>query len=175
MNAILQSLFCLECFTADMQNQDIIPLMQKSSLYCHSNPIGSIQTALEQFFREEGIEYACGECDCKQAIVTHKFTKLPRVIIIHLKRYKFDADAFQYSKLRRRILIPRYLSVHYHCTKETQSPTSLPKSLVNGTSSPRPQQLNAERTQRLSLTAPSTRESNWSASVLRPLRPQGRG
>ncbi|XP_033635203.1 uncharacterized protein LOC117296407 [Asterias rubens] len=43
----------------------------------HSNPIGSIQTALEQFFREEGIEYACGECDCKQAIVTHKFTKLP--------------------------------------------------------------------------------------------------
>ncbi|XP_033640622.1 ubiquitin carboxyl-terminal hydrolase 29-like [Asterias rubens] len=55
-----------------------------------SNPIGSIQTALEQFFREEGIEYARGECNCKQAIVTHKFTKLPRVIIIHLKRYKFD-------------------------------------------------------------------------------------
>ncbi|XP_033640309.1 ubiquitin carboxyl-terminal hydrolase 37-like [Asterias rubens] len=88
---VMHSITCKQCREVVTKAEQFYDLSLDMPRRSHSNPIGSIQTALEQFFREEGIEYACGECDCKQAIVTHKFTKLPRVIIIHLKRYKFDA------------------------------------------------------------------------------------
>ena len=46
-------------------------------VYLCSEPF-SLQTALDSFFASEKLEYACAKCDCKEAHVTHKFTKLPR-------------------------------------------------------------------------------------------------
>ncbi|KAK7877936.1 hypothetical protein WMY93_031412 [Mugilogobius chulae] len=49
-------------------------------------PLRSIQDSLDLFFRMEEIEYSCEKCNGKAATVTHKFSKLPRVLILHLKR-----------------------------------------------------------------------------------------
>ncbi|XP_038071852.1 ubiquitin carboxyl-terminal hydrolase 37-like [Patiria miniata] len=144
---VMHSIVCKQCGEVVTKAEQFYDLSLDMPRRSSSNPIGSIQTAMEQFFRAEVIEYACSECNCKQATVTHTFTRLPRVIIIHLKRYRFDIDAVQNSKLRRRIHIPKYLCMHYHCTKATQGPTSQAKSLINGSLSPQ-RPLSGDRTLR---------------------------
>ncbi|XP_035995609.1 ubiquitin carboxyl-terminal hydrolase 37-like isoform X2 [Fundulus heteroclitus] len=88
-------------------------------------PLRSIQDSLDLFFRMEEIEYSCETCSRKSATVTHKFSKLPRVLILHLKRYSFNATLSLNSKLGQQVLIPRYLTLLPHCTDSTRPPVSL--------------------------------------------------
>ncbi|XP_054881582.1 ubiquitin carboxyl-terminal hydrolase 37-like isoform X1 [Poeciliopsis prolifica] len=88
-------------------------------------PLRSIQDSLDLFFRMEEIEYSCEKCSGKSATVTHKFSKLPRVLILHLKRYSFNAQLSLNSKLGQQVLIPRYLTLLSHCTDGTRPPVSL--------------------------------------------------
>ncbi|KAM9710738.1 ubiquitin carboxyl-terminal hydrolase 37 [Menidia menidia] len=88
-------------------------------------PLRSIQDSLDLFFRMEEIEYSCEKCNGKAATVTHKFSKLPRVLILHLKRYSFNAQLSLNSKLGQQVVIPRYLTLLSHCTDSTRPPISL--------------------------------------------------
>uniref|UniRef100_A0A672HJQ1 Ubiquitin carboxyl-terminal hydrolase n=1 Tax=Salarias fasciatus TaxID=181472 RepID=A0A672HJQ1_SALFA len=88
-------------------------------------PLRSIQDSLDLFFRMEEIEYSCEKCSGKAATVTHKFSKLPRVLILHLKRYSFNAQLSLNSKLGQQVVIPRYLTLLSHCTETTRPPISL--------------------------------------------------
>lgn len=88
-------------------------------------PLRSIQDSLDLFFRMEEIEYSCEKCNGKAANVAHKFSKLPRVLILHLKRYSFNAQLSLNSKLGQQVVIPRYLTLLSHCTESTRPPISL--------------------------------------------------
>ncbi|CAB1447159.1 unnamed protein product [Pleuronectes platessa] len=88
-------------------------------------PLRSIQDSLDLFFRMEEIEYSCEKCNGKTATVTHKFSKLPRVLILHLKRYSFNAQLSLNSKLGQQVVIPRCLTLLSHCTESTRPPVSL--------------------------------------------------
>lgn len=88
-------------------------------------PLRSIQDSLDLFFRMEEIEYSCEKCNGKAATVTHKFSKLPRVLILHLKRYSFNAQLSLNSKLGQQVVIPRYLTLLSHCTESTRPPVTL--------------------------------------------------
>lgn len=85
----------------------------------------SIQDSLDLFFRMEEIEYSCEKCSGKAATVTHTFSRLPRVLILHLKRYSFNAQLSLNSKLGQQVVIPRYLTLLSHCTDATRPPLSL--------------------------------------------------
>uniref|UniRef100_A0A3P9IZE8 Ubiquitin carboxyl-terminal hydrolase n=1 Tax=Oryzias latipes TaxID=8090 RepID=A0A3P9IZE8_ORYLA len=99
-------------------------------------PLRSIQDSLDLFFRMEEIEYSCEKCNGKAATVAHKFSKLPRVLILHLKRYSFNAQLSLNSKLGQQVVIPRYLTLLSHCTESTRPPVSLgwsfPASVFGG-------------------------------------------
>uniref|UniRef100_A0A4W4FRN4 Ubiquitin carboxyl-terminal hydrolase n=1 Tax=Electrophorus electricus TaxID=8005 RepID=A0A4W4FRN4_ELEEL len=88
-------------------------------------PLRSIQDSLDLFFRMEEIEYSCEKCNGKAATVTHKFSRLPRVLILHLKRYSYNAQLSLNSKLGQQVLIPKYLTLLSHCTENTRPPLSL--------------------------------------------------
>ncbi|KAI4878712.1 hypothetical protein NFI96_013483 [Prochilodus magdalenae] len=88
-------------------------------------PLRSIQDSLDLFFRMEEIEYSCEKCSGKAATVTHKFSRLPRVLILHLKRYSYNAQLSLNSKLGQQVLIPKYLTLLSHCTENTRPPLSL--------------------------------------------------
>uniref|UniRef100_K1QE91 Ubiquitin carboxyl-terminal hydrolase 37 n=1 Tax=Magallana gigas TaxID=29159 RepID=K1QE91_MAGGI len=82
----------------------------------------TIQHALDLFFRKESIEYKCEKCGCCKAEVSHKFTKLPRVLILHLKRYNYNSGSSVQSKMLQNIVIPKFLSLSTHCNEETSKP-----------------------------------------------------
>eukprot|EP01045_Picozoa_sp_COSAG04_P011272 COSAG04_NODE_722_length_10806_cov_152.374708_2_plen_502_part_00 len=47
----------------------------------------SIQELLERYFQEEEIEYKCEHCKSHAAVVHKRLVTLPRVLILHLKRF----------------------------------------------------------------------------------------
>ncbi|CAM4607905.1 unnamed protein product [Leuciscus chuanchicus] len=88
-------------------------------------PMRSIQDSLDLFFRMEEIEYSCEKCSGKAATVSHKFSRLPRVLILHLKRYSYNTQLSVNSKLGQQVLIPKHLTLLSHCTDVTRPPLSL--------------------------------------------------
>ncbi|XP_072117165.1 LOW QUALITY PROTEIN: ubiquitin carboxyl-terminal hydrolase 37-like [Mobula birostris] len=88
-------------------------------------PPRSIQDSIDLFFRAEEIEYSCEKCNGKNAVVTHKFSRLPRVLILHLKRYSFNVQLSLNNKLGQQVIIPKYLTLAAHCTETTREPFAL--------------------------------------------------
>ncbi|XP_078260475.1 ubiquitin carboxyl-terminal hydrolase 37 isoform X2 [Rhinoraja longicauda] len=113
---------CSESVTKREQFNDLsidIPRRKKQL------PPRSIQDSLDLFFRAEEIEYSCEKCNGKNAVVTHKFSRLPRVLILHLKRYSFNVQLSLNNKLGQQVIIPKYLALAAHCTETTRQPHAL--------------------------------------------------
>ncbi|KAM4698023.1 ubiquitin carboxyl-terminal hydrolase 37 isoform 1-T1 [Rhinophrynus dorsalis] len=113
---------CGETVTKREQFNDLsIDLPRRKKLL----PSRSIQDSLDLFFRMEDLEYSCEKCNGKSASVMHKFSRLPRVLILHLKRYSFNVVLSLNNKVGQQVIIPRYLTLSSHCTDTTRPPLSL--------------------------------------------------
>ncbi|KAB0399323.1 hypothetical protein E2I00_003144, partial [Balaenoptera physalus] len=88
-------------------------------------PPRSVQDSLDLFFRAEELEYSCEKCGGKCALVRHKFNRLPRILILHLKRYSFNVALSLNNKIGQQVIIPRYLTLSSHCTENTKPPFNL--------------------------------------------------
>ncbi|XP_048724647.2 ubiquitin carboxyl-terminal hydrolase 37 isoform X2 [Caretta caretta] len=124
---------CGETVTKREQFNDLsIDLPRRKKLL----PSRSIQDSLDLFFRAEEIEYSCEKCNGKSAVVTHKFNRLPRVLILHLKRYSFNVALSLNHKVGQQVVIPRYLTLLSHCTESTRPPLTLGWSAHSAVSRP---------------------------------------
>ncbi|XP_073503506.1 ubiquitin carboxyl-terminal hydrolase 37 isoform X1 [Phyllobates terribilis] len=113
---------CGEKVTKREQFNDLsIDLPRRKKLF----PCRSIQDSLDLFFRKEDLEYSCEKCNGKSAVVVHKFSRLPRVLILHLKRYSFNVSLSLNNKVGQRVIIPRFLTLSSHCTESTRTPVPL--------------------------------------------------
>ncbi|XP_021484693.1 ubiquitin carboxyl-terminal hydrolase 26 [Meriones unguiculatus] len=120
---LLSSIFCKACGLTVFKREP-------SSFLSINIPQGkkdrklSIQSSFDLFFRAEEVEHRCERCMHNRSIALHKFCQLPRVIIIHLKRYSFD-ESLVMRKDEQHIIIPKYLRLSYHCNKITKPPHPL--------------------------------------------------
>ncbi|KAB0350963.1 hypothetical protein FD754_015820 [Muntiacus muntjak] len=81
----------------------------------------SVQNSFYLFFRAEDLEYSCNECTHEASVAMHKFSELPRVLIVHLKCYGFN-DAWWLVKDNQPVAIPKFLSSSSHHSESTKLP-----------------------------------------------------
>ncbi|XP_012863427.1 ubiquitin carboxyl-terminal hydrolase 29-like [Echinops telfairi] len=84
----------------------------------------SLQDSLDFFFRAEELEYKCGKCKHGRSFVIQNVSRLPRVLIVHLKRYMLSASE-RLVKDTQPVGIPKYLSLSPHCNEDTKGPLLL--------------------------------------------------
>jgi ubiquitin carboxyl-terminal hydrolase 26/29/37 len=95
------------------------------NLHQEKNPFfPSIQNYFDLFFKEEEVKYNCEKCKNQNSILKNKFHQLPRVLIVHLKRYSLN-DHWLLVKNGRQVEIPKYLSLSSHCNENTRPPCPL--------------------------------------------------
>ncbi|XP_033728326.1 ubiquitin carboxyl-terminal hydrolase 37-like isoform X3 [Pecten maximus] len=118
---VLHSITCLNCQEVVTKAEQFNDLSVDMPRRRKNGDPSSIQNALDLFFRSEAIEYMCEKCGSNKSEVTHKFTRLPRVLVLHLKRYNFDQSIIN-TKTAQSISITRFLSLDAHCEEDTFPP-----------------------------------------------------
>ncbi|XP_004606486.2 ubiquitin carboxyl-terminal hydrolase 26 [Sorex araneus] len=120
---LLRSITCKACghvvFKAELSNYLSMNLPRGSKAR-HL----SVQSTLDHFLGAEDLEYKCEICKHKHSLGVHKFLKIPRVLIIHLKRYNLT-EYWSLRKDQRAVAIPKYLNVSSHCNESTEAPSPL--------------------------------------------------
>ncbi|XP_048224966.1 ubiquitin carboxyl-terminal hydrolase 29-like [Perognathus longimembris pacificus] len=81
----------------------------------------SVQSLLNLYFKTEDVEHTCKECESKNAMLQCRFSQLPRVLIVHLKRYSMD-ERWQPVKNSQQVGIPGHLCLAPHCKENPQPP-----------------------------------------------------
>jgi hypothetical protein len=100
-----------------------------------------LDALLEEFFREEEIERTCEHCGHRRSRQRHWIARLPRLLILHLKRFRIDPPVppdsaaaptspplpAQPSKISTRVRFPLQLRLADElCLQETRPPPPLP-------------------------------------------------
>lgn len=78
------------------------------------------------FFESEVVEHTCEECKHDQAVFSHVIKSLPRVLVVHVKRFRANVDLRTYEKLQAPIDANPTLDLGEYCSKDTSPPTPSP-------------------------------------------------
>ncbi|EDL83194.1 rCG32036 [Rattus norvegicus] len=84
----------------------------------------SIQKSFDLFFTPEKIEHNCEKCKNKNSVLKYTLRRLPRVLIVHLKRYQVTTDLLP-VKSEQPVEISQYLNISSHCHENRKLPFPL--------------------------------------------------
>ncbi|XP_046543809.1 LOW QUALITY PROTEIN: ubiquitin carboxyl-terminal hydrolase 37-like [Haliotis rubra] len=123
---VLHTITCLKCDEEVAKSEQFNDLSLEMPQRSHQGYPKSLQDALDVFLQQEEIDYTCAKCGHTKSKVKHKFTRIPRILILHLKRYAYSASISLHSKMGQRIFIPSYVSLSSHVDSDVQCPPPIP-------------------------------------------------
>lgn len=114
---------CLACETASQRDETFLDL--SIDLEEHS----SVTSCLRKFSDEEMLcernKFHCDQCGgLQEAEKRMKIKKLPKVLALHLKRFKYTEDFTRLQKLFHRVVYPYHLRM-FNTTDEAEDPDRL--------------------------------------------------
>ena len=114
---------CLTCETVSSRDESFLDL----SIDIEQN--SSVTACLRQFSASEMLcqknKFFCdGCCDLQEAEKRMKIKKLPNVLALHLKRFKYQEDLQKYTKLTYRVAFPMELRL-FNTVDDTDDPDRL--------------------------------------------------
>jgi len=76
---------------------------------------------LGQFFRSEQVEKTCEKCQCTTASVQHEVLTLPKVLVLHMKRFVPDMALQIYKKCFYPVRIDQHLHIGRVCADKLEA------------------------------------------------------
>uniref|UniRef100_UPI001E1B3334 ubiquitin carboxyl-terminal hydrolase 29 n=1 Tax=Jaculus jaculus TaxID=51337 RepID=UPI001E1B3334 len=117
------SIVCRACGQAAMKTE--LNNYLSINLDCEQRALPlSLQDYFDLFFIPEVVECHCEKCESKSSVFRYKFRRLPRVLIVHLKRYSINEE-WLLVKNYQQVKISKYLSLSSHCDEHTKPPLPL--------------------------------------------------
>ncbi|KAL7646244.1 UNVERIFIED_CONTAM: hypothetical protein RMT77_003153 [Armadillidium vulgare] len=117
-----ESFRCLGCGEAEGRRQKHFALYVNLPLEDGK----SIQEAVESCMGEDHRDLKCDKCSHDKALFLTSFTELPRVLIVQMKRYKYNAESLELIKVSSKVDINLWL----HLDKVTTSTATSPPRFV---------------------------------------------
>lgn len=79
------------------------------------------------FFDAEEVEHICDECKAERAIFSHVIKSVPRVLVIHMKRFKANVEKMTYDKLSLPFQINNEIDLSEFCSIDATPPLPSPQ------------------------------------------------
>jgi len=83
-----------------------------------------MEKLLEGFFQEDTVDKECEHCSGRAFTVRHKIRRLPRVLVLHVKRFSIDTKTLRPEKRHDRVVAPLSLSLMSLCRASVKPPPS---------------------------------------------------
>eukprot|EP00897_Mesotaenium_endlicherianum_P001697 jgi/Mesen1/1555/ME000134S00669 len=102
--------------------------------------VPKLQTLLQSFFQDEFFEKTCENCRFSSSKVHRTVKRLPRILVLHLKRFCMDTSGAlpRLEKKHNRVSIPVSLDFGFCCTKSTKPPLAFTRNEKNCSFQPPP-------------------------------------
>ncbi|XP_065834439.1 ubiquitin carboxyl-terminal hydrolase 37-like isoform X2 [Oscarella lobularis] len=99
-------------------------------------PKPSLQLMLERYFQDEVVERTCPQCSCKRSIRSQSFRRLPRILILLVKRYEVTVadDGVELKKRSDSVTIPCRIGVDSICQPSVEKPPQMKSKRYTRTS-----------------------------------------
>lgn len=80
---------------------------------------------LHSYFNQRQQEFKCNQSNCtsNSILIQPSITKLPRVLILHIKRFLPDFTGLRYKKVSRAVDIPKLIDMTEYCSNNVTPPT----------------------------------------------------
>jgi ubiquitin C-terminal hydrolase len=105
-------LTCDSCMYSRVQdaNYQVLPLE-----ICNDEAAFSIRDSLRLFFAPERRDIKCEKCFCETSLQTNEITKLPRALLLHLKRFDVDVSpdfsSITYTKNQSSVVVDKEITL----------------------------------------------------------------
>ncbi|XP_072568634.1 ubiquitin carboxyl-terminal hydrolase 37-like isoform X2 [Paramormyrops kingsleyae] len=86
-------------------------------------PHVSVQDLLGNYFKDAEVELTCATCGGSQAVLSWSFLTLPRVLVLHFKRFSYTPQ-YELKKVRDPVLLCREITLLPHFSQVTGTPQS---------------------------------------------------
>eukprot|EP01119_Soliformovum_irregulare_P017285 TRINITY_DN5111_c1_g1_i2.p1 TRINITY_DN5111_c1_g1~~TRINITY_DN5111_c1_g1_i2.p1 ORF type:complete len:697 (-),score=177.16 TRINITY_DN5111_c1_g1_i2:178-2268(-) len=83
-----------------------------------------IEDLLHSFFQPDVVAKKCEKCECETATVNGRIYGLPRILILHLKRFEANFEKQTYDKISEPVQPATTLDLSPFCTDDTRNPPS---------------------------------------------------
>ncbi|OQS03551.1 hypothetical protein THRCLA_04130, partial [Thraustotheca clavata] len=108
---------CVECGYESSRIDNFLDLSLVIRPFGSNQMMKSVEEAIEFFLKPEKLsgdnQWDCDKCKCKQdAIKGLKFSKLPYLLSLQLKRFDFDYTTFNRIKLNNQVTFQKYLNMN---------------------------------------------------------------
>ncbi|XP_048847593.1 ubiquitin carboxyl-terminal hydrolase 37-like isoform X4 [Brienomyrus brachyistius] len=82
-------------------------------------PHSSVEDLLKIYFKDSEVEFRCATCRGSHAVLSWAFITLPRVLVLHMKRFSFTPQ-FELVKVQDPVLLRREISLLPHFREISQ-------------------------------------------------------
>ncbi|XP_048869902.1 ubiquitin carboxyl-terminal hydrolase 37-like isoform X4 [Brienomyrus brachyistius] len=89
-------------------------------------PLIPVKDLLENYFKDTEVELTCATCSGSEAVLSWTFLTLPRVLVLHLKRFSYTPQ-YQLKKVQDPVLLCREITLLPHF-REISPVTERPQS-----------------------------------------------
>ncbi|OWZ19499.1 hypothetical protein PHMEG_0006257 [Phytophthora megakarya] len=114
---------CCECGYESSRIDNFLDLSLVIRPFGSTEMMKTVEEAIELFLRPEMLEkenqWMCDRCKVKRdAIKGLKFSKLPYILMLQLKRFDFDYATMNRIKLHNKVTFPKYLDMNSYVSDE---------------------------------------------------------
>lgn len=99
------------------------PVRKAEEPLAEPSPVYNLQALLQMYFQEEAFEKTCEKCTFSGCIVRRTILRLPRVLVLHMKRFSVKTDATgeqKYVKRQDQVKVPKIIDLEFCCSTRTR-------------------------------------------------------